>query len=95
MAMAIVVIQDVEASVEQYDQVDEKLDRENDPIDGLILHTGSKVDGKMKVVDVWETAEAFQKFVQERLIPAIAEVNPDAPQAAPPEILEVHDLLKP
>ena len=31
-------------------------------------------------------------FVQDKLIPAIAEVNPDAPQAAEPEILEVHDL---
>jgi hypothetical protein len=46
----------------------------------------------MKAVDVWESADAYQKFVQDRLIPAIAEVNPDAPQAAEPEIHEVHDL---
>ena len=46
----------------------------------------------MKAVDVWESADAYQKFVQDRLIPAIAEVNPDAPQAAEPEIYEVHDL---
>ena len=46
----------------------------------------------MKAVDVWESADAYQKFVQDRLIPAIAEVNPDAPQAPEPEIYEVHDL---
>ena len=33
-----------------------------------------------------------RSFVQDQLIPAIAEVNPDAPQAAEPEIHEVHDL---
>jgi heme-degrading monooxygenase HmoA len=93
--MAVVVIQDVPATVEQYEQVDERIDWKNNPIEGLILHAGSQDDGTMKVVDVWESAEAFQKFVEERLIPAISEVNPGAPQAPPPEVLEVHDLLKP
>jgi hypothetical protein len=32
--------------------------------------------------------------VQNKLIPAIAEVDPDAPQAPDPEVLEVRDLLK-
>jgi hypothetical protein len=40
----------------------------------------------------WESAERFQSFVQDRLIPAIAEVNPDAPQAQEPEIRESYDL---
>jgi hypothetical protein len=46
----------------------------------------------MKSVDVWESAEHFQNFVQDKLIPAIAEVNPDAPQAPEPEIREIYDL---
>ena len=48
----------------------------------------------MKSIDVWESVEHFQTFVQDKLIPAIAEVTPDAPQAQEPEILEVHDLRK-
>ena len=52
------------------------------PPAGLILHTVSDLGGdKWKLVDVWESAENFQTFVQDQLIPAIAEVNPDAPQA--------------
>ena len=91
--MAVVVIQDAEATVDQYDAVNEKLDAENNPIDGLMVHSGAAVgDNKMRIVDIWESADAFQKFVQERLIPAIAEVSPDAPQAAEPEIHELHDL---
>ena len=92
--MAVVVIQEIEATLEQYDAVDAKIG--DTPPAGLILHTGSDLGGgKMKVVDVWESAEDFQNFVQNQLIPAIAEVAPDAPQAQEPEILEVHDLQKP
>jgi hypothetical protein len=91
--MAIVVIQEIDAPVEQYDQVSEKLG--DTPPDGLIVHAGIDLgDGKMKAVDIWESAEKYQGWVQNQLIPAIAEVNPDAPQAPEPEIHEVHDLVK-
>ena len=46
----------------------------------------------MRAIDVWESAEHYQSFVQDKLIPAIAEVNPDAPQAGEPEIREIYDL---
>jgi hypothetical protein len=91
--MAIVVIQEIDAPVEQYDQVSEKLG--DTPRDGLIVHAGIDLgDGKMKAVDIWESAEKYQAWVQNELIPAIAEVNPDAPAAREPEIHEVHDLVK-
>jgi hypothetical protein len=93
--MAIVVIQDIQATPEQYDQVNAKLDGKNNPPKGGIVHTAADLGGgKMKVVDVWESIDAYQKFVQERLIPAIAEVAPDAPQAPEPEILELYDLAQ-
>ena len=89
--MAIVVIQDFEATREEYDQVNEKLG-DTTP-QGAILHTACDLGGgKMRSIDVWESADDFQNFVQDKLIPAIAEVNPDAPQAQEPEILEVYDL---
>jgi hypothetical protein len=91
--MAVVVTQEFEATVEDYDKVNEKIGDTPEP--GLIVHTGTDLgNGKMRVVDVWESAQDFQNFVQNKLIPAIAEVLPDAPQAGDPEILEVHDLLR-
>jgi hypothetical protein len=94
--MAVVVIQEFEASTDEYDKVEEVLDTNSNPPEGLIVHTGSVVgEGRMKVVDVWESAENFQSFVQDRLIPAIAQAVPDAPEAPDPEILEVYDLEKP
>jgi hypothetical protein len=92
--MAVVVIQEFEAKPENYEAVNAKIG-EAAP-DGLILHTVSHLGGdRWKLVDVWESAENFQSFVQNQLIPAIAEVDPDAPQAPEPEILEIRDLQKP
>ena len=92
--MAVVVIQEFEAPQDEYEQVNEKLG--DAAPEGLILHTVSDLGGdRWKLVDVWESAENFQSFVQNQLIPAIAEVNPDAPQAPEPEILEIRDLQKP
>ena len=89
--MAIVVIQDFEATREEYDQVDEKLGDQTPK--GAILHAACDLGGgKMRSVDVWESVEDFQNFVQNQLIPAVAEVSPDAPQAQEPQILEVYDL---
>jgi len=91
--MAVVVTQDFESTVEDYDKVSEKLGTTPEP--GLIVHTGIDLGGgKMRAVDVWESAEDFQNFVQNKLIPTIAEVLPDAPQAPEPEIREVHDIVK-
>jgi hypothetical protein len=93
MAMAVVVIQEFEATRDDYEQVNAKIG--DAPREGLILHAVSDLGGdKWKLVDVWESAENFQSFVQSQLIPAIAEVNPDAPQAPEPEILEIHTLRK-
>jgi hypothetical protein len=81
--MAVVVIQEFEATPEQYDQVTEKIDPDTNPPEGMILHAGIDLGGgKMRAVDVWDSAEQFQSFAETRLGPAIAEVvGPDAPQA--------------
>ena len=91
--MAVVVIQEFEATPEDYEKVNEKIG--DAAPEGLIVHTVTDLGGdKWKLVDVWESAEDFQNFVQNTLIPAIAEVNPDAPQAPQPEILEVRDIQR-
>ena len=91
--MAIAVIQEFEATLENYEKVNEKIG--DTAPDGLIVHTVSDLGGdRWKVVDVWETREQYDDFVQNKLAPAVVEVDPDAPQAPEPEVLEVRDLLK-
>jgi heme-degrading monooxygenase HmoA len=91
--MAVVVTQEFEATPEDYEKVSEKIG--DGAPEGLIVHTVTELGGdKWKLVDVWESAEDFQNFVQNQLIPAIAEVNPDAPEAPQPEIVEVRDIQR-
>jgi hypothetical protein len=91
--MAIVVIQEFEATPELYDQVNEKLGDEIPK--GGIVHTATDLGGgKMRAIDVWESKEDWENFVQNKLIPAIAEVDPNAPQAGEPEIHELYDVQK-
>jgi hypothetical protein len=93
--MAVIVTQEFEGTREEYDKVNEKLDPVNNPPSGLIVHTGADIGGgKLRVVDVWESEGDFQSFLQERLIPAISEVNPDAPQADV-QVHEAIDVVKP
>jgi hypothetical protein len=94
--MAVLVTQEFEASPEEYDQVTEKIDPGTNPPDGLIVHTGIEVGGgKMKAVDVWESAEQFQSFAESRLGPAVAEVaGPDRPDPKV-EIEEARAVVKP
>jgi uncharacterized glyoxalase superfamily protein PhnB len=92
--MAVIVIQEFEGTREEYDAVNEKIDPENNPPSGLIVHAGADIGGgKLRVVDIWESEGDFQSFLQERLVPAIAEVNPDAPQADV-QMHEAIDLVK-
>jgi hypothetical protein len=93
--MAVLVIQQVAATEEQYRTVNEALDTKGSPPAGLIVHTGGPVaDGELRVVDVWESREAFETWVSERLGPAIAEVMGDEAPRPTLEITELYDVIK-
>ena len=61
---------------EQSAAVLRELDFDTNPAAGNILHIeGPMEGGGMRVVDVWESPEAFQAFVQERLAAAFQKVG--------------------
>jgi hypothetical protein len=90
--MAIRMTQEFPSTTDQYDQVNEKLDVENNWPDGLIVHSASDAGGgNMKVVDVWESVEKFNAFNEGKLMAAIGEVfGPD--MQAPPEPPLIEEL---
>lgn len=67
---------------------------------GLLLHWAGELDGKWTVTDVWESREAYDRFREERLFPAIRSVSgvdPASGGGPQPTIteFEVHNYVKP
>lgn len=65
------------ATLGQYDQVLEKMGftpgGSGPP--GAIFHWVAKTDDGMRVVDVWETKEQYERFAQEKIGPYSKEVG--------------------
>ena len=60
---------------DQDDETRSKVDWEGDVPGGAILHVPWFGDGGLRVVDVWESGEDFQHFVDSRLMPVVREVG--------------------
>lgn len=61
--------------VSMLDEVTAEMDAHNDPPAGLIVHVHFMENGRARIVDVWESAEAFDQFAEARLQPAIGKVS--------------------
>ncbi|MDX6606422.1 MAG: hypothetical protein QOD14_962 [Solirubrobacterales bacterium] len=91
--MAVLMELEFEATPDQYDAVDKALDPTGNPPDGLLAHTARQDGDLMRIVDIWESPEAFGAFAQSRLGPTIAEtLGDDAPDGPPePKFTELHN----
>ena len=97
--MAVTMISQFPATTDQYDEVERRLDLDNNSPDGLIIHTAARVGDEIRVIDVWESAEQFETFNNERLMGTATEVMgeppADAPPPSPPEVTELHNVYRP
>jgi quinol monooxygenase YgiN len=84
--MAIVLIT-YAPSREAYEALSD--DTGNTAPPGCIVHTASEVDGRVRVVDVWESKEAIDEFFQSTLGPAFAKHGIEAEQ---PELTETFNI---
>lgn len=99
--MAVILTQTMpaEASLEMLDAVTEEMNATADPPAGLIVHTHYESGGQVDVTDVWESAEAYETFVADRLNPAMQAVAarhgialPDGPPQY--TLTEVHTMVR-
>ena len=99
MAVAIRTTDFPEAvGTDMYDRVQAEMDVANNPPEGLIFHWAGEVDGKWTITDVWEGREAYERFRDERLFPAIQKVSGMDPASGPQQTIsefEVHSYIKP
>lgn len=81
--MPYAFVQDVPASWEQYARFAEAL-AETPP--GLILHVAGPTDEGYRIIDVWESEEAWLRFQAERLS---SQADDPGPPSAPPVVREL------
>ena len=55
----------------QYEQIRKTVNWEGNKPKGAIFHVASLGNNALHVTDIWDSADDFNKFTQERLMPAV------------------------
>ena len=78
---------------DKYEEIRKLAKWDSDPPKGFLFHVASFAGGNAHMVDIWESAEDFQNFVQERIMPAVQQLGiggqPDV------QIYPTHAILNP
>lgn len=75
------------ATLEQYDEVDQKVG--SDRPEGAHLHVAGMTDDGLKVIEVWDSEEHIDRFMEEGLGEALEEAQVPEPNVTQ---FEVHKL---
>jgi hypothetical protein len=74
--MAVVIVNEMEGGGQDlYDQVNPKVMEGGALPDGCQLHIAGPYENGWRVITVWDSEEEFQRFRDEKLIPAIREAG--------------------
>jgi hypothetical protein len=79
---------------EQYDVAERRVAFTTDPPEGGIAHAAWFDDDGIHVTDIWESAEAFQTFVDTRLMPVV-KGEMQIPGEPTVRIVEAHNISVP
>jgi hypothetical protein len=60
---------------EQYDSVRKIVNFEGNPPKGGLFHVAAFDDKGLRVSDLWQSAEDFQAFVEQRLMPGVQQAG--------------------
>jgi len=73
------------ATLDQYDQVAQKMGyRPGGPsVPGNLFHWVTETPDGIRVIDVWQSREAFEKYSEEKIVPFTREVGFPAPPGDP------------
>ena len=92
--MAVVMLMEWDGvTLEQYEAVRKLVNWEGNTPEGGMFHVAALTDTGLRVTDLWQSAEAFQSFTEQRLMPGVQQLGiPGQPRV---EIYPVHALFTP
>ena len=78
---------------DQYEEIRKTVHWEGNMPKGAVFHVAAFSNNGIRVTDIWESADEFNKFVQDRLMPATAKAGiKGEPQV---ELFPVHAIFIP
>jgi hypothetical protein len=83
------------STLEQYDQVLEWLGLlpGGPAARGQLFHWVTAIDGGVRVIDVWESREAFDSFMETKVRPVLPEIGVADPSDEDIHVFEVHNYF--
>lgn len=92
--MAILLLMEWPGVTEaQYEAAMRELNMDGDPPIGGVIHQAAFTSGGLRVVDVWESEAAFQRFAETRIMPAVRKVGITTEPRV--EIAPLHNVFVP
>jgi hypothetical protein len=76
---------------EEYDRINDAVNLGDNPADGLILHTAGATQTGWRVFDIWESPEAFERFVETRIGPVMQEIGLERGEPQP-QLYHLHNV---
>ena len=97
--MTVLVQMDLPISRADIEEVGAALGSAENPPDGLLVHVVMETAIGVRVMDIWDTKDAFDKFNDLQLIPVMQKVMPEwgiTTEGPPPERTfdEVFDVVR-
>jgi hypothetical protein len=96
--VAVAIVQDwiepeTDRSTENYDAITAALMAQNEPIDGLRVHSAGYSGSGFRIFEIWDSREHFDRFLEERLMPLVMAQEGSNP--TPPTLTEyeLHNLI--
>jgi hypothetical protein len=92
--MPVVVTAVAPFTPEQYDAVTDRVMPGGELPEGCQLHVAGPVAEGFRVITIWDSADDFHEFRQQKLLPAIEEVSGQEPSSViQPQVDPVHRLI--
>lgn len=88
--MAVAIIAEIPGGTAEMDAALRKEVRaETTPPQGMLLRLAGPMDGGWRIVSVWESQDAYDKFRRETLIPALQKLGR---QVGAPQVWRLHEM---
>jgi hypothetical protein len=94
--MAIVMLMEwPRVTLDEYDRVMEALKLDERAPEGAVFHFAGSEGGSLRVVDIWESEDAWNSFRETRLMPALQETGLIEKGAPNVRTYDVHNVYAP